>query len=216
MPDFTSSPTADLLIDATRLFAGLTENDEIAADLAPFGYTPATARNGLAAVEALHAAMRAQAGEQTEADAADKASTAATAALRALFVVHRDRARRAHPAGSAGHAALDLAGDTPHAEARVFADARRFYQALQDAPDLARNVRNLPPATVTDALAALDTAEDAQDAQTREGGEAQRASALRRVAEDALRRLAAPLAADARDALSGKPQLREVLGLYEP
>lgn len=216
MPDFANSPAADLLLDATRLFTGLQDNEEIAADLAPFGYAPDTARDGLAAVDALREAMREQATEQAEADVAARASTAASAALRALYVVHRARARRAHPAGTAGYVVLGLAGETPHAEATLFAAARRFYETLQADDDLARPVRALPPAAITDALAAVAAAEAAEDEQTREGGEAQRATALRQSAERTLRAAASALAADARDALSGKPQLREVLGLYEP
>ncbi len=215
MPDFSNSATADLLLDATRLYTGLRDNREIAAALAPFGYDSDADDAGLAAVAALRDALRVQGSEDAESDIADKASAAATAAARALYVVHRARARRAHPAGTAGYTALALAGGTPRAEAPLLADAHRFYEILLDQPDLARPVRNLAPETVTAALATVAAAETADDAQTREGGEAQRATALREAAEAALRTAASALAADARGALSGTPQLREVLGLME-
>ena len=215
MPDFSNSATADLLLDATRLYTGLRDHAEIAAALEPFGYDRAAARDGLAAVAALRDALRAQGTEAAESDVADKASAAATATVRAAYVVHRARARRAHPRGSAGYTALHLAGDAPHAEAILLADARRLYETLLDQPDLARAARNLAPDTVSAALATVTAADTADDDQTREGGEAQRATALRDAAEAALRRAASALAADARDALSDAPQLREVLGLMQ-
>ena len=215
MPDFSNSATADLLLDATRLYTGLRDNPEIAAALAPFGYDRDAATAGLDAITALREAMRVQGTEAAESTLADRASAAATAAIRAAYVAHRARARRAHPRGTAGYTALHLAGGTPHVEAILLADAHRFYETLLDQPDLASAARGLAPATVSDALAAVATAETADDHQTREGGEAQRATALREAAETALRSAASALAADARDALSDQPQLREVLGLMQ-
>ena len=215
MPDFAAIPAADLLLAATRLYTGLRDNPEIADDLEPFGYTPASATAGLAAVAALREAMRVQGTEAAEADIAARASQAASAAVRAALVTHRGRARRAHPRGTAGYTALDLAGEVPDAEADYLAAARRFYETLTGQPALAAPVRGLPERDITTALEAVTLAERADDAQTQEGGEAQRATALRQAAEQSLRRDAAALAADAKDALSGKPQLREVLGLLE-
>ena len=101
-------------------------------------------------------------------------------------------------------------------ETDLFASARRFYETVRDSPELAGTVRSLGPEAVAAALARLDAAESAEDDQVREAGEAQRATALRQAAERALRDEAAELAEAAKEALADMPQLREVLGLYQP
>ena len=215
MPAFSRLPVPELLAAATRLYTGLRDNAEIAADLAPFGYDTDDATDGLALVDEVREAMKTQTDEETQKISASKASTEATAAARAAFVVHRKRARRAHPAGSAGYSALDLSGSVSDGEIPMLAEARRFYQALGSSPDLAGAVRNLPPQAITDALGLVTAAETAEDTQTKETGESERASALAAPLVARLRAEAAQLAEDAKDALSGKPQLREVIGLME-
>ena len=158
--------------------------------------------------------MRIQSTENDEKLTAGKASTIATAAVRAPLARHRRLARRAHPRGTAGHAALDLGGPVPSTERALFLAARRFYEAVRDTPEFA-SIRSLTPEAVTVALARLDTAEAAEDDQIRESGESQRATALRQTAEQALRAEAAELAEAVTDALLDEPQLREVLGLLE-
>ena len=159
--------------------------------------------------------MRIQSTENDEKLTAGKASTIATAAVRAPLVRHRRLARRTHPRGTAGHAALDLGGPVPSTERALFLAARRFYEAVRDTPEFASTIRSLTPEAVTAALARLDTAESAEDDQIRESGESQRATALRQTAEQALRAEAAELAEAVTDALLDEPQLREVLGLLE-
>ena len=215
MADFSRMPEADLLTLTTRMYTGIRDNADIAAALTDYGYGKTAGDDGLALVTALRDAMRVQAAEADEKLCAGKASTLATAAVRAPFVRHRRLARRAHPRGSAGHAALDLAGPVPTQERALFLAARRFYEAVRDTPAFAASIRSLTPEALTAALARLDTAETAEDDQIREAGESQRATALRQSAEHALRDEAAELAEAATDALTDQPQLREVLGLME-
>lgn len=216
MPAFSTIATADLLPAATRLYTGLRDNAEIAAALAPYDYDAQAATDGLALIDSLHDAITTQGTEEAEKIAATRAADAAIAAVRAPFVRHRRRARRTHPEGSAGYAALNLRGSVPRAEADLLAEARHFYETLQGAPDLAAGIRSLTPEAITDALARLDAAEQAQDTQTRESGESQHASALRGNLEATLRAECSELADCAKEALADAPQLREVLGLYEP
>ena len=216
MPSFSDMAEADLLTATTRLYTGLGDNAEIAAALKDYGYGKSAAADGLALIAALRDAMRAQASETAEKLTASQASALATAAVRAPLVRHRRLARRAHPRGTAGHSALALGGPLPTYETDLFVAARRFYELIRDSPEFAGSVRSLGPEAVAAALARLDAAEAAEDDQTREAGEAQRATALRQVAEAALRTEAAELAEAARDALTDAPQLVEVLGLTEP
>ena len=215
MPSFSRLPIPELLTAATRLYTGLQDNAEIASDLAAFGYDKGDATDGLALVAEIRAAMKTQSAEEIQKIAASKASAEATAAARAAFVVHRKRARRAHPAGSAGYSALDLNGTVSDGEVPMLAEARRFYEALDSAPDLAGDIRNLPPKAIAEALGLVAGAETAEDMQTKETGESERATALTAPLVIRLRAQAARLAEDAKDALAGKPQLREVLGLME-
>ena len=215
MPAYSRLPIPDLLSAATRLYTGLRDHAEIAEDLTPFGYDAGTATAGLALIADVREAIRIQTTEDVEKVEAAHASADATAAARAAFSVHRQRARRAHPRGTAGYTALHLAGPVADGEVTMLADARRFYEALQSAPTLAGPIRNLPERAITDALALVDAAERAEDAQTEEAGEAQRASALVVPLVARLRAEASLLASDAEDALADKPQLREVLGLLE-
>ncbi|HEX9950456.1 MAG TPA: hypothetical protein VGB53_01695 [Rubricoccaceae bacterium] len=214
MPAFHNIPGADLLVLTTRMYTGVRDNAEIAAALKDYGYGKTAGDDGLALVAALRDAMRIQSTENDEKLTAGKASTIATAAVRTPLVRHRRLARRAHPRGSAGHAALALGGPLPTYETDVFVAARRFYEAVRDTPALA-TIRSLSPEAITASLARLDVAESAEDDQIREAGESQRATALRQTAEAALRAEAAELAEAATDALLDKPQLREVLGLME-
>lgn len=215
MPAFSRLSIPELLPAATRLFTGLRDNPEIAADLKDFGYDRDDADAGLALIAAIRKAIKDQSTEELEKIAASKASATATATVRAAFVVHRRRARRAHPEGTAGYSALDLAGTVPDDELELLADARHFYEALQTSPDLAAPIRNLPPKAVADALALVDAAETADDLQTEESGEAQRASGIVAPLVARLRAECSQLSEDAKDALAPKPQLREVLGLIE-
>ena len=216
MPAFFDMAAADLFPATTRLYTGLRDNAEIAAALKDYGYGRTSATDGLALVAALRDAMRAQGTETAEKLSASQASALATAAVRTPFVRHRRLARRAHPRGSAGHSALALGGPVATSETDLFASARRFYETVRDSPELAGTVRSLGPEAVAAALARLDAAESAEDDQSREAGEAQRATALRQAAERALREEAAELAEAAKEALADTPQLREVLGLLEP
>ena len=212
MADFQNMVQADLLVLTTRMYTGLRDNAEIAAALKDYGYGKTAGDDGLALVAAFRDAMRIQSTENDEKLTAGKASTIATAAVRTPLVRHRRLARRAHPRGSAGHAALALAGPVPTTERALFLAARRFYEA---APEVAGTLRSLTPDAVTAALARLGVAESVEDDQLREAGESQRATALRQAAEAALRAEAAELAEAATDALLDMPQLREVLGLIE-
>jgi hypothetical protein len=212
MDDFSRIPEADLLVLTTRMYTGLRDNPEIAAALTDYGYGKTAADDGLALVAALRDAMRVQSSEAGDKLSAGKASTLATAAVRTPFVRHPRLARRSHPRGSAGHAALDLGGPAPTTERALFVAVRHFYQ---NAPDVDGTIRSLTPEAITAAHARLDTAEAAEDSQIREAGESQRATALRQSAEAALRAEAAELAEAATDALTDAPQLCEVLGLME-
>ena len=215
MPAFHNMPAADLVPATTRLYTGLRDNTEIAAALEDYGYGKTAGDDGLALVAALREAMRVQSTETAEKLSASQASALATAAVRTPFVRHRRLARRAHPRGSAGHAALALGGPVPTSETDLFAAVRRFYDLVRDTPEFTGTVRSLTPEAVTAALARLDLAESAEDDQTREAGESQRATALRQAAEQALREEAAELAEAATDALTDQPQQREILGLLE-
>ena len=215
MPAFSRLALPELLTATTRLYTGLRDNTEIAAALAPFGYDADDTADGLALIDAIRAAMKAQNAEEIEQIAASEASATATAAVRAALVPHRKRARRAHPAGTAGYAALDLSGTVAAAEVPMLAQARRFYEALDSAPDLAAAIRNLPPKAIAAALALVAAAEQAEDVQTTETGESERASALTAPLVIRLRADAFQLSEDVKDALTDKPQLREVLGLME-
>jgi hypothetical protein len=215
MPAYSRLPIPALLTAATRLYTGLRDHTEIAADLAPFGHDEATATAGLALIADIREASKTQSAEDIEKVEASHASATATAAARAAFSVHRQRARRAHPRGSAGYAALHLAGPIADGEVPMLDEARRFYEALESAPGLASAIRNLPERTVTESLALVTAAERAEDTQIEETGEAQRASALVVPLVARPRAQATLLAADATDALADKPQLREVLGLLE-
>ena len=215
MPAFHNMPAADLVPATTRLYTGLRDNTEIAAALEDYGYGKTAGDDGLALVAALREAMRVQSTETAEKLSASQASALATAAVRTPFVRHRRLARRAHPRGSAGHAALALGGPVPTSETALFAAVRRFYELVRDTPEFAGTVRSLTPEAVTAALARLDLAESAEDDQIREAGESQRATALRQAAEQALREEAAELAEAAKEALADQPQQREILGLLE-
>ena len=215
MPAFVTIAIPELLLAATRLFTGSRDNPEIAADLAPFGYTAKSAEDGLALVAEIRDAIKTQSTEEIEKILASKASFAATAEARAAYAAHRQRAARAYPRGTAGHSALDLAGTVSDAEVPMLAEARTFHEALQTTPALLEDIRGLSAKDVDDALALVTTAEDAEGDQTEETGESERASAQAAVLVARLRATAARTAADAKDALRAKPQLREVLGLAE-
>ncbi len=214
MPAFYNIAEADLLVLTTRMYTGLRDNPEIAAALKDYGYGTSAGDDGLALIAALRDAMRVQASETDEKLTAAHVSALATAAVRAPLVRHRRLARRAHPRGTAGHAALALGGPLPSYETDLFVAGRRFYETASS-PEFAGTVRSLSPEALAAALARLDVAEQAEDDQLRETGESQRATALRQAAEQTLREEAAELAEAATDALLDKPQLREVLGLME-
>lgn len=213
MPAFSTLDTPSLLAAATRLYTGARDTPAIADALDGYGYSARDFDAGLALVAALRDAMQTQGTEQAEKITASKAAALASAAVRAPFVRHRTLARRAHPAGSAGYSALALQGSASQDTAAMLAEARRFYETAASQP--AVGVRSLTPAASTEALAAVGAAEAARDAQTRESGEAQRATALKQAAEATLRRGASELAEAARLALADVPQQREVLGLLE-
>ena len=101
------------------------------------------------------------------------------------------------------------------AGAALLAAADAFYRTLDATPALADGIRGLPREAVADGLARVERARTAMDAQTRERGEAQRATAGRDAADVRLRAHASELASVARVALADRPQLREVLGLME-
>ena len=208
-------PTEDLLLASTRLYTGLRDNPDIAAALADFEYDKDDADAGLALVAALRKAIGVQGVEEAEKIDAAGGSFAATAALRAAYTVHRKRARRAHPASTPGYATLNLTGRVAASEAGLFAEARHVYTTLAGAPGLLAPIRNLSERAVADGLALVEAAVAAEDAQTEESGEAQTASAAVQRLRAQLRAEASMLAQDAADALSGQPQLREVLGLLE-
>ena len=215
MPAFSTIAVPALLPAATRLFTGLRDNPEIAAALDAFGYDAAAATAGLDLIAALRDAMKAQGTESAEASVATHASIAASAAVRAAYVPHRILARRRQRRGTAGYAALRLAGDVPEGEAEMLAHARHFYETLAGSPELADGIRSINRETLTAALARLDAADLADGSQTKEDGESQRATAIRAGLEARLRAECSELAEAAGIALADKPQLREVLGLLE-
>ncbi len=215
MPAFSHLPTPELLRAADRLYTGVRDTPGVLDALQPYEYDREDVIAGLALVEALQDTIGDQAVETAEARAATAVARAAIDAVRRAYTRHRILARRKHPRGTPGHSALRLDGDTPDDDDQLLADADRFYQTLEGAPDLAAPIRNLPARAIDDAQAAIDTAEDADDAQTREAGEAQRATVARQTAERILRAETAELAEAARLALEDQPQLRETLGLLE-
>ncbi len=216
MPAFSTIAVPVLLRDATRLLTGSRDNKEIAEALLPYGYTPAVLTDALARLDEFRKAISTQGTEKAEARIATRASVVASAAVAAAYAPHRILARRAHPRGTPGYSALDLAGDIPDGELAMLDHARHFYVTLDATPDLADGIRLLSdPAVVALALARLDTAGLAEDDQVEEAGEAQRATNLRARLEATVRAVCSELAETATLALADKPQLREVLGLLE-
>jgi hypothetical protein len=215
MPAFSHLPTPELLTAAERLYSGARDTPGVLDALADYDYDREDFAAGLALVAALRDAIGDQAVETAEARTATAAARAATDAVRRAYTRHRTLARRKHPRGTPGHSALALDGDTPDDDDQLLADADRFYATLEGAPDLAAPIRNLPASAIDAAQAAIDTAGAADATQTRETGEAQRATVARQTAERVLRAEAAELAEAAKLALEDQPQLREALGLLE-
>jgi hypothetical protein len=215
MASFSNAPLPELVASARALYTGARDTPAAHAALADYGYTAADLDAGLDLVEEVEALQGTQAAEYAEQYAATEAAAARHAEVDALYTRHRRLARLAHPRGSDGYRGLGLAGRAPGSEDRLLETAGTFYRSLADTPVLAAGVRTLDATAVADGLARVEAARAAADAQSRETGEAQRATRLRDDATVRLRAHAAELAVVARLALADAPQLREALGLIE-
>ena len=214
MAPFSQKTHADLLKDARTLYSGPLEDTEIADALALYDYTaPDDFDAGLALVESFQNRLGDQSAEYADKLAASKAARNAAADVQSLYSAHRRVARRRHPRGTDGYAALNLSGPIPDARAELLKDAGTFYDTLAQRPDLTEGVRGLGPTQVTAGQDAVTAARDATDALARETGEAVHASDLLTQTETQLRTDAGELAEVARIALADRPQLLEKLGL---
>ncbi|HEX9952804.1 MAG TPA: hypothetical protein VGB53_13610, partial [Rubricoccaceae bacterium] len=208
--------TDALTQDTTTLFTGLRDEPDLLADLADYKIElDDEVATGLALLQALRDAIGDQFVESGEAKKATETAGALLAALKVLYVRHRKLARGLHTRGTAGYAALRLAGDIPEDTDGLLGDIDAFYTALQQDPSLYDDIRGISKTTVEDARARVDAARLAETAQARESGESQEATITRETVEASLRALAQDVATAVEDAFHDQPQRRERLGLFQ-
>jgi hypothetical protein len=211
---YASLSLADLIARATTLYTNARDNAEIADALAdPYGYGPDDYAEGLARVEAASTLDAAQDREYREKTQATAEAQAATSALEGLYVAHRRLARTKIRRDDPAYAALGLRGKLPDGRADLIKHADDFYRTLDDDPTPVAEVRGMNAAALERGRTLVQAARDAMTAQAKETGEAERATATRDDAVEALRAHAAELAEVAKIALADRPQLLEVLGI---
>lgn len=211
---YASQTLAELIASATTLYTNARDNAEIAAALAdPYGYGPDDFAEGLAKVEAASTLDADQDREYREKTQATAAAQAATSDLRGLYVAHRRLARTKIRRDDPAYNALGLRGKMPPARDAFVKQADDFYRALEADPAPVAGVRGMNAAALARGRALVQAARDATTAQAKETGEAERATATRDDAVEALRAHASELAEVARIALAGRPQLLEILGI---